>query len=78
MFPRLRHRIGTAALDRLDVLIELSTLGEYGLGEDGRPLALAEPPRTLSRLPLRAARLRDDCPLGGRPSPRRCDAPAAP
>jgi hypothetical protein len=86
VFPRLRHRIGTAALDRLDVLIELSTLGEYGLGEDGRPLALAGGPGEPAAAwpdaaapPSRHPRLsRDQCPLGGRPGARRCDAPAAP
>jgi len=40
MFPRLRHRFGSALLPRLDVLVELSTLGAYGVGEDGRPLLL--------------------------------------
>ena len=36
VFPRLRHRLGTELLARLDVFVELSTLGEYGL--DGSTL----------------------------------------
>lgn len=40
MFPRLRQRLGTNLLDRIDLALEFSTLGAYGLAEDGRPLAL--------------------------------------
>ena len=40
MFPRLRQGLGTGVLARLDLLIEFSTLGEYGLSEAGRPLAI--------------------------------------
>lgn len=40
MFPRLRQRFGSALLPRLDVVVELSTLGEYGIDEQGRPLLL--------------------------------------
>jgi hypothetical protein len=75
VFPRLRQRICTATLDRLDVLIELSTLGEYGLGEDGRPLALAE--TASDPVPGRPIRLRDDCPLDRPPVSPHCYAPAA-
>ena len=35
----MRQRFGTAVLDGLDLLVELSTLGEYGLAGDGLPLA---------------------------------------
>ena len=58
MFPRLKQRLGTGVLARLDVLVELSTLGEYGVSEDGRPLALADqapPPAPLT------PRTRDAC-----------------
>ncbi len=58
MFPRLGQRLSTAVLDGLDVAVELTTLGEYGLAEDGRPLAL-EPERHGSPFD----RSRDDCPL---------------
>lgn len=40
MFPRLRQRFGSALLPRLDVVVEFSTLGEYGIDEQGRPLLL--------------------------------------
>jgi hypothetical protein len=36
MFPRLRQQL----LARADLLVELSTLGEYGLDERGRVMAL--------------------------------------
>jgi hypothetical protein len=70
MFPRLRQRISTAVLDRVDLVVELSTLGEYGLGEDGRPIA-AVSQHAGSGLP---ARSRDVCPWRGRGAPTRCDA----
>ena len=34
MFPHLRKRLGPRLLDRLDLLVELSTLGEYRLAHD--------------------------------------------
>jgi hypothetical protein len=71
MFPRLRQRISTAVLDRVDLVVELSTLGEYGLGEDGLPIA-AEPAGAISS-PVRS---RDICPWRGQISPQRCDASA--
>lgn len=47
MFPAMliqravaRRRFGGGLLDRLDLVVELATLGEYGLAEDGLPLAL--------------------------------------
>ena len=40
----MRQRLGTLMLDRLDLLVELSTLGEYRLADDGRPLALGGGP----------------------------------
>ena len=68
MFPRLRQQLGTGILARLDVLVELSTLGEYGVSDDGRAVVLDE----LSALApavapeRRPARTRDAC--GGRAS----------
>lgn len=35
MFSSLSQRLGTRMLDRLDLLVELATLGGYGLDEDG-------------------------------------------
>jgi hypothetical protein len=49
MFPRLRRQL----LARADLLLELSTLGEYGIDEDGRPMALAG----------ESTALRDDAPM---------------
>ena len=40
MFPTLSQRLSTGFLSRLDVIVELSTLGQYGIAEDGRPLPL--------------------------------------
>jgi hypothetical protein len=40
MFPRLRQRIGTAIVDRIDLMVEFSTLGEYALADDLRPVAM--------------------------------------
>jgi hypothetical protein len=71
MFPRLRQRISTAVLDRVDLVVELSTLGEYGLGEDGLPIA-AEPAGAIRS----SGRNRDVCPWRGAVSPHRCDAAA--
>lgn len=61
MFPRLRERIGPALIDRIDLMIEFSTLGEYALAEDLRPVAL----HADSRRPgasVGAPRTRDHCP----------------
>lgn len=71
MFPRMRQRIGTALIDRIDLLVEFSTLGEYALADDLRPVAMhADTPVPGSR------RSRDDCPCGDRPVSRRCDGSA--
>ena len=68
MFPRLSQRISSAVLDRLDLVIEVSTLGEYGLAEDGLPIA-AEAATTRPRgdcqvrlAPTATRVARDSCP----------------
>lgn len=74
MFPRLRQRLGKAVLDRIDTLVELSTLGEYGLAEDGLPVPIAGP---------KGLRVASAGPEGGptliaaldRPRPRRLGVP---
>ncbi|HYI80213.1 MAG TPA: hypothetical protein VEW67_05075 [Thermoleophilaceae bacterium] len=53
MFPRLRQQI----LARVDLIVEFSTLGEYGVDEDGGVMAL-DPEPTPARL---APRVRDRC-----------------
>ncbi len=56
MFPRLRQQL----LARADLLVELSTLGEYGIDERGRVMALdacSNEPVASRRLP----RTRDLC-----------------
>ena len=63
MFPALRERF----LDRLDLLVELGTLGEYGIAEDGRPLAL-EPE---CERPEQGSRARGECLMPPTPRPRR-------
>ncbi len=68
MFPQLRQRIGTALIDRIDLLVEFSTLGEYALADDLRPVALcAESGSPGGR------RSRDVCPLRGVQLSRRCN-----
>ena len=48
-----RHRL----IDRIDLLVEFSTLGEYALADDLRPVAMhADTPAPSGR------RSRDDCP----------------
>jgi len=58
MFPRLRQQL----LARVDLVVEFSTLGEYGVDEQGGVMTL-EPEPTLSRL---APRSRDRCTDGVR------------
>jgi hypothetical protein len=41
VFPRITQRLSRPLLGPLDLLVEFATLGEYGLDEGGRPLALA-------------------------------------
>ncbi len=53
MFPRLRQQI----LARVDLVVEFSTLGEYGVAEDGSVMAL-DPEPSPARL---APRVRDRC-----------------
>lgn len=53
MFPRLRQQL----LARVDLLVEFSTLGEYGVDEDGGVMAL-DPEPSPARL---APRVRDHC-----------------
>ena len=84
MFPRLRQRLGKAVLDRIDTLVELSTLGEYGLAEDGLPVPIAGPDdlRVASAGP-KGLRVASAGPEGGptliaaldRPRPRRLGVP---
>lgn len=50
MFPALKDRI----LARVDLLVEFSTLGEYGVDEHGALMALEREPRL-------APRVRDRC-----------------
>ena len=64
MFPALRERL----LDRLDLLVELGTLGEYGIGEDGYPLALEPECERPGPVP---ARTRGECLPPAAPRPRR-------
>lgn len=55
MFPRLRQQL----LARADLLVELATLGEYGVDEHGAVMPLEpEPEPTPARL---APRVRDRC-----------------
>ncbi|HYI35382.1 MAG TPA: hypothetical protein VEX39_02165 [Thermoleophilaceae bacterium] len=73
MFPRLRQRISTRLIDRIDLLVEFSTLGEYALADDLRPVAMhADTPAPSGR------RSRDDCPWSDRPLSGRCDGSARP
>jgi hypothetical protein len=65
MFPRLRQRLAPAVLDRIDSVIELGTLGEFGLAEDGLPLRLTSEASadTCVRVPAPPVRRsRDFCP----------------
>ncbi|MBA3508759.1 MAG: hypothetical protein H0T19_01535 [Thermoleophilaceae bacterium] len=72
MFPRLRQRIGTAIIDRIDLMVELSTLGEYALAEDLRPVAV-HVDRPDGGGSAAARRPRDDCPWRAVAVNRRCD-----
>ena len=74
MFSSLARRISPRLIDRLDLLVELSTLGEYGVDRDGvfaldppekeealgRDGARPVPPRLRE-----APRVRDACPRRG-------------
>ena len=55
MFPRLRQQI----LARVDLVVELSTLGEYGIDERGGLMALEPCAERFG--PARPARTRDLC-----------------
>lgn len=58
-------------IDRIDLLVEFSTLGEYALADDLRPVAMhADPPAPSSR------RSRDDCPVRDSAVSRRRDGSA--
>jgi hypothetical protein len=84
MFSSLSQRLGARLIDRLDLLVELSTLGEYGVdragifaleGEAaGAPTSEAVAPEPAA--PPRVARTRDHCPRDLRVS-RACPAAAA-
>src|SRR4051794_6446586 len=47
MFPRLTERLGTA----LDLVVEFSTLGAYGLGDSPAPEPPSAPPAAVSHAP---------------------------
>jgi hypothetical protein len=47
MFPRFTERLGTA----LDMVVEFSTLGEYGLGDSPAPKPPSAPPAAVSHVP---------------------------
>ena len=61
MFPHLRQQI----LARVDLLVELSTLGEYGVDEDGGVMRLDPEPTALRTAP----RVRDRCAERAQPRP---------
>ena len=62
MFPRLRQQL----LARVDLLVELSTLGEYGLDDRGSVMQLDPDPAPIRLAP----RVRDRC--GDVASPQTC------
>ena len=85
MFSSLSHRLGARFIDRLDLLVELSTLGEYGLDRGGIFALEGEPAGTPASetmapehipAPPRIARTRDHCPREFRVS-RSCPAAEA-
>ena len=47
MFPRFTERLGTA----LDLIVEFSTLGEYGQGSFATPRPASAPPAAVSHAP---------------------------
>jgi hypothetical protein len=61
MFPHLRQQI----LARVDLLVELSTLGEYGVDEHGDVMRLDPEPATVRVAP----RVRDRCAERGQSAP---------
>ena len=70
MFPRLKQNL----LAHLDLVVELSTLGEYGIAEDGRVMPL-EPEAQASPL---VPRFRDECGQRLSPTARGCAVTARP
>jgi hypothetical protein len=78
MFPTLRRQ----ALARVDLLVELATLGEYGVDERGRAMALDGPPAPDAA--SLSTRTRDRCGAAGvrrrseRPGARAPGVPARP
>jgi len=62
MFSSLTRRFGTRVIDRLDLLVELSTLGGYGLDREG--MFALEPDEVApdTSAPAGFTRSRDDCP----------------
>jgi hypothetical protein len=74
MFPRMRQRLGSALRENLDLLVEFSTLGEYGLMDPGETC----PPARAGRVSAEpAARL--PLPTGSAPCvSRRVRRPGAP
>jgi hypothetical protein len=68
MFSSFSKRFGAKVFDRLDVLVEFSTLGEYGVDEEGifalEGAAERCPDNGGSRLPV-VRRTRGDCSPGG-------------
>ena len=69
MFPHLRQQI----LARVDLLLELSTLGEYGIDEQGGVMRLDPEPAAMRVAP----RVRDRC-AERRQSPARARGRAVP
>lgn len=84
MFPGVKQRLGAAVLNRVDLLVELATLGEYGLTEVGLSVRIGEelepvePARPRARLdpPFPRGRMRAACPKRGAATPQRCEPPA--
>ncbi|MGI8750034.1 MAG: hypothetical protein ACR2J6_05730 [Thermoleophilaceae bacterium] len=75
MFPRLRQRIGTTIIDRIHLMVEFSTLGEYALAEDLRLVAV-DAYRPHIDGAATARRTRGDCPWRTAAVSRRGDDPA--
>jgi hypothetical protein len=79
MFSSTIQRLAPRVFERLGLIVEFSTLGEYGMDRDGfyRPAPHVGPPSPDERSPIGdRARPRDHCPHRGRLSRSCGGAPA--
>lgn len=79
MFPRVKKRLAARLLNRLDLIVEFSTLGEYGLGtRTASDMPRAARPQSLAALARAGCSLERAAACPAKPPPSSSYEPLSP